>query len=232
MNVGLSKFPGGWLLGAFTLGGLALQAAPVTISVESPSRLQTLERKAQESDRYRTQCYELQKTMDEMMALLPGDKTQGTPADKPGLGQLSRLLEKAALADVLVRELDEAKSQVKNLTSHRDALLVELAALHAEQLETAESLEKTKTDGEKWESKVAGLRETIERLLLGEFEYYEVKEGDSLQSIASSPMIYGTPERATWLRQANEGRVKRIEHLREGEMLIIPRFPRNGSYEF
>jgi hypothetical protein len=76
------------------------------------------------------------------------------------------------------------------------------------------------------------LQSTIEQLLTGSFEYYEVKDGDTIESIAALPTIYGDASRSEWIRQANWKRVEDVDHLRPRQMLIIPRFPPNGRYEF
>ncbi len=221
-----------WLVGACILPGLVVYAAPVEVSVASPSRLLALEHKAQESDRYRSQYYELQKTLDEMLALLPQDESAEAGRAASGVGQLSKLLEKASMADGLAREIKEARLELDQVVKQRDSLKDDVKALGSERDQMKQSLGQLQEQATEWEKKKAGLRETINRLLLGEFEYYEVKQGDSIQSIASNPLIYGDPSRAVWIRQANEGRVKHLDNLRQGEMLVVPRFPRNGSYEF
>lgn len=76
------------------------------------------------------------------------------------------------------------------------------------------------------------LRATIDQLLLGNFEYYEVKTGDTLESIAGKPMIYDDASKVEWLRQANAGRLKDLEHLKEGDVLIIPHFRVEGPFSF
>lgn len=76
------------------------------------------------------------------------------------------------------------------------------------------------------------LRATIEQLLLGNFEYYEVKSGDTLETIARKPMIYEDVSKVEWLKQANLGRVKDLNNLMEGEMLVIPRFQQNTPFSF
>ncbi len=75
-------------------------------------------------------------------------------------------------------------------------------------------------------------RATIDQLLLGSFEYYEVKAGDTLESIAKSPMIYNDAARRDWLRRANHNRVADLDNLSEGDLLLIPRFPVNSQFAF
>lgn len=208
-------------------------ADAVTVPVAAaPMRLQTLERKASEYERYRAQFLELQKLLDGMLALLPVEAGGQPPTPQAGYGMLADLLEKAARVDELTREVAVVRSELDRVQKQRDALKREVDAIQAEQAAELEKIKAYRDEIKKWEAKAVGMRETIERLLLGEFEYYEVKEGDTLQSIAANPMVYGDPSRATWLQQVNEGRVKYIHNLSAGEMLLVPRFPANGTYEF
>jgi len=207
-------------------------AVVAEVPVVAPSRLQVLERKAGEYERCRAQYLELQKTLDGMLALLPANGQGGAAAMELGVGRLSELIEKAAKADVLAHEVDEVRVELDRVQRKFDTLKKEVETARAERDKEAVDFQTYKDEAEKWKTKTAGLRETVERLLLGEFEYYEVKEGDTLLGIAANPLVYGDPARATWLRQVNEDRVKHLDNLRKGEVLIVPRFPRNGSYEF
>ncbi|MDF7808039.1 LysM peptidoglycan-binding domain-containing protein [Pontiellaceae bacterium B12219] len=214
------------------LSGRNLTAAPVEVPVGAPTRLQTLERKASEYERYKAQYLEIQELFDNMLALLPVDEKEPSPTPESGYGMLSNLLEKAKQSESLSRELKRIQAENEHLQRQYDALKEENEDIKTALSGKAEIIRSLEMESEKWKEKSEGLRETIERLLLGEFEYYEVKEGDSLQSIAANPMVYGDPSRAIWLRQANHRQVKNPDNLSPGEVLVVPRFPRNGSYEF
>lgn len=217
-------------LTVFVLLGPDIRSEEVLIPVQPVSNLQQLEQKAAESDHYRSQYVTLRKTLGEMMAMLP---TEGAPlAAKDAFGQLSVLLDKAAKSDALELKVDELQKELKELQKQCDTLQDELEGALEDRDQAREDLEGFKAADEKWEGTVVGLRETIKRLLLGEFEYYEVKEGDTFQSIAANPMVYGDASRAVWLRQVNNGQIKHLDSLQPGEVLIVPRFPRNGTYEF
>ncbi|MDF7800901.1 hypothetical protein P4C99_15605 [Pontiellaceae bacterium B1224] len=207
-------------------------AATVEIPVVAPTRLQTLERKASEYERYKAQYTEIQQLLDDMLSLLPANGQEDVPTPKAGYGMLADLLEKAAKSDALAQELDKMQAEHERMLMQYDALKKEIEALRVEHEKVAETMRTWQAESEKWKTKAEGLRETIERLLLGEFEYYEVKEGDTLQGIAANPLVYGDPLRAAWLRQVNEKWVKHLDNLTAGEVLIIPRFPRDGAYEF
>lgn len=222
------------LIGAVLLTGSVTRAAEVTVSeAEKPSGLTDLLKKAEERDHYASMCLELQQRLDKLEAgnskpagpggLLTG-KTQG--------GRLYDLELRAEKAATLVHDLAAAEKSLVALQKECDETKTELARVSKER-DTAQARSETLQDVvDSLNKQAKGLRQTVRRLLLGEFEYYEVKEGDSLASIAANPMIYNDPSRANWLRQANDGRVKDLSNLRTGEMLVIPRFPQNGSYEF
>lgn len=219
----------GCLLSAILGIGCAGYAAPVDVVVEAETRLQTLEKKAGERDLYLAQVKQLQDELARLKGTGPALKAE--PATS-GPGLLSQLENKALLADQLAREVAKLQAENKGLTQQRDSLKDDLEAARQERDAAAGKLESQLAQVKTQETLIAGLRETIGRLLLGEFEYYEVKEGETLQTIAANPLVYGDAARALWLRQANEGRVRQLDNLQKGEMLVVPRFPRNGAYEF
>lgn len=230
----LSTFSIKTALVVFVLIGADTRSEEVMIPIKpsgDTSTLQQLQEKADESDRYRAQYLTLRETLGEMVAMLPAEGA--TRAGYEGtFGQLSAVLEKAEQVDALIIQVGELKKEVALLQEQRDQLQVELEKAQTERDEVLESVQGLKDADEKWAKTVDGLRETIKRLLLGEFEYYEVKEGDTLQSIAANPMVYGDATRAAWLRQVNEGQIKHLDNLQPGEVLVIPLFPHTGSYEF
>ncbi|MBI3985899.1 MAG: LysM peptidoglycan-binding domain-containing protein [Lentisphaerae bacterium] len=83
-----------------------------------------------------------------------------------------------------------------------------------------------------FKDQVAGLQETIDQLRMGRMEFYEVKEGDTLESIAGNPLIYDDATKAEQIRQANVRRIEDFDDLKPGEVLVIPHFPESGKYRF
>jgi hypothetical protein len=219
----------GWVLcGAFLLG-VSASAAPIDVVVSNESRLQTLEKKAAERDLYFTQVKELQKELEQLKG--KGASIKALPEESsPGL--LSQLQSKALLADQLSREVVKLQSENRNLIQQRDSLKEELVLNRKERDEAVAKQDGLQDTIQSQQTLISGLRETVGQLLLGKFEYYEVKDGETLQEIAANPLIYGDASRALWLRQVNDGRVRQLDDLQKGEMLVIPRFPRNGAYEF
>ncbi len=207
--------------------GLAVHAEEVAVPVQ-PIQSQLLDPDAGDN---RSTYLEIQQTLDEMLAFSLGEEKPDAEV-KQAFGKLSELLDKASQSEKLVREVDELWKEVDQLRKQVARMDEELKATRTERDEVLRQLEAFTAQSEKWDAVTAGLRETIERLILGEYEYYEVKEGDTIQGIAANPMVYGDVTRAAWLRQVNEGVVKNLDNLRTGEVLVVPRFPRAGSYEF
>lgn len=207
--------------------GLAVHAEEVAVPVQ-PIQSQPLDPDAGGN---RSTYLEIQQTLDEMLAFSLGEEKPDAEV-KQAFGKLSELLDKASQSEKLVREVDELWKEVDQLRKQVARMDEELKATRTERDEVLRQLEAFTAQSEKWDAVTAGLRETIERLILGEYEYYEVKEGDTIQGIAANPMVYGDVTRAAWLRQVNEGVVKNLDNLRTGEVLVVPRFPRAGSYEF
>ncbi len=84
----------------------------------------------------------------------------------------------------------------------------------------------------KLEGKLDTHKKTLDLLRLGDFEYYEVKANDTCGSIAANPLIYNDASKEQYIRQANRDHVEDLDALVPGQMLIIPRFPASGRYEF
>ena len=126
--------------------------------------------------------------------------------------------------------------QVEGLRKESDGLRQQLAETEAKLKETLEQLDISRSEAKALQQSLAEVAKEVEKrdqLLAvfrrGSFEYYEVREGDTLDSIASNPMVYGDPARAIWLRQANS--LANPDALEPGTVLIVPRFPEGTSYD-
>ena len=75
-------------------------------------------------------------------------------------------------------------------------------------------------------------RRALRILRWGNFEYYTVMKGDTCRTIAAKATIYGDAEKFVMIWQANRGTVADLDTLTPGEVLVIPRYPESGSYEF
>lgn len=209
---------------------LSSQAQTDTLRT-SPPKLKVLEEKAVDRDLLAKRCKELERELSETRSSLSNISEQADSPVSRGM-RLGDLERKAMAYDGFVVTLEKRERLIMQLTN-------ELAEARAESAVRSNEMATLKTQILNLTNNVAqleamekSLRSTIEQLLIGSFEYYEVKDGDTIESIAALPTIYGEASRSEWIRQANWKRVEDIDHLRPRQMLIIPRFPPNGRYEF
>lgn len=118
-------------------------------------------------------------------------------------------------SDVLRKQLDEKESLLKDALEQLNKSRKEIATLQ-------QSLTEWERELEKRDKLLAVFRR-------GAFEYYEVRTGDTLESIAANPMVYNDASRAVWLRQANS--LSDRDAPVPGTVLIIPRFPEGTTYD-
>ena len=225
-------FPGTSSIGSEDVSAITVAIVSDTkTAVSGESRIQELEKKAAERDLYLAQLRELQKRLD--MLTGHGNAVMGeVDAEGTGYGQLIKLREKAAMVGVLTRQVENLKSDNETLLLSRDALQEQVVSLQKELGSVAEREREQEQEAEELKKQNEGLKNTISLLLQGEFEYYEVKEGDTLQSIAADPMVYGDAARSRWLRQANRNLGLDLNRLQKGDILVVPFYPRTGVYEF
>lgn len=136
---------------------------------------------------------------------------------------------RALLAQSLVDQIDE-------LTEETTTLRESLREMEDRLSEARTQLDSTRTELDRLRDRAQNYDHEIERrdrLLAvfrsGAFEYYEVREGDTLASIAANPMVYGDAERSIWLEQAND--IQPGTPLVPGMVLTIPRFPEGIQYD-
>jgi hypothetical protein len=198
-----------------------------------PARIKELEQKAGDRDFLANRCRDLERELTEVRAALSNaDVNIEAPTTGESVRRLQDVERKAMAYDGMIakiekrdtmiadlnKQLKDAGSANKQMQEQVDLLMKQLGGL-SNQVARLEQADKS-------------LRGTVEQLLMGNYEYYEVREGDTVESVAAMPTIYGDASRKEWIRQANRSRVEDLDHLRHGEMLIIPRFPPSGRYEF
>ena len=193
------------------------------------SKIIDLENKAAERDVLARKNFQLKKENNELRLQLG---QSGALLSKEKQGYLISLERKAKEHDVIQRMLVNREQRIKELTE----LVDEEGAFNARLRDEIEGLLDKNLDlaaklAESEELRLA-LKETINQLWLGQYEYYEIKKGETIESIASLPHVYGDVNKAAWIRQANQTHLASTEHLVEGQVLIIPRFPHNGRFEF
>lgn len=221
---------GGLVLSAWT-GGSFAQTRSDALS-PAAAKLREIEAKAARHDFAARKNDELQQDVQNLRQALFHAQDQIkdiTSKYTPGrLNELERksmaygyLREKVEFQDKKIEELERQLAEEKCLTT-----------LQAEEIQKLrEKVEQIEVIEAKYQAEIRGLKNTINELRLGNFEYYTVqRDGETLEDIAGLEMIYGDPSKSEQLKQANAANIKDLDNLKAGEVLIVPRFRESGSY--
>lgn len=144
-------------------------------------------------------------------------------------GSLGAVEYRALLAQSLTQQVEDMKGESDDLRKQladKESMLKDSLDLLAKSRKEVETLQANLVE---WEKEVGKRDQLLAVFRRGAFEYYEVRTGDTLESIAANPMVYGDVARTTWLRQANN--LADDKKLEPGTVLIIPRFPEGTSNE-
>ncbi len=198
-----------------------------------PAKLKQLEMKAEDRDFYVKRAKELEMRLSEAEMVISNMIRQVESQKPQEASRRIQELERKALAyDAIVQSVEKKDGTLVNVSTK----LSEAERINSELRQKVGELESkiAELEGEvkRLKDVEQGLRNTISQMALGNFEYYEVKEGDTLSSIAAKPTVYGDASRAIWLKQANRNWIDDFDFLQPGEVLIVPRFPPAGRYEF
>jgi LysM repeat protein len=222
-----------WVGGAQLTNSAGSTATNSPMPVPAPSpvlsgseKLLRLEKKAGERDELANEVQILEAKLEKERAENSGDRKTSTGSrlkdlewQASGYVALQAVVQKKSDEIVgLTQSLGVASNTIQTLMAEIVLLKSQLAASSNRVLELSEIEIRQ--------------RATIDQLLLGSFEYYEVKAGDTLESIAKNPMIYNDASRRDWLRRANHNRIPDLDKLSEGDLLLIPRFPVNSQFAF
>ena len=197
-----------------------------------PSKLRVLEQKAEDRDFLAKRCSDLEAELEKMRSALSNvdERAESNPLES--MRRLQDMERKAIAYNGMVEKIEKRDQMIAELGKQLDASRMVNSNMQI-QIDELQAQVKSLTEStKKLQQSEKALQSTVEQLLLGNFEYYEVREGDTVESIAQQPTIYGDVTKAAWIRQANRNRVEDIDHLQLNEMLIIPRFPPSGRYEF
>lgn len=123
--------------------------------------------------------------------------------------------DKDAMISDLINALKEARSFINKQRVEMDRLNENINSLSGEVTQLKKEQEK--------------LKESLKIFQMGKYEYYEIKGGDTCESIAADPAIYGNEKEAHHIRQANWANVDDLDNLTPGQILIIPRYPDSAS---
>ena len=143
-----------------------------------------------------------------------------------------------------LRDLERRARMAQALSEHVQHLQKQIAELQQAIQEAHTTIDEQNQRIEEQENRIARQDQDIEQqkrnirnrdMMLrlfrsGDFEYYQVAQGDTLVSIASNPMVYGDASRAMWLAYANA--LDQDAELQPGTVLIIPRFAEGVQYDF
>jgi len=197
-------------------------------AVRGMARLQELEKKAEERDIMAERASRLE---EELLSLQQQLGVGDTTRPRTGRGRLDSLERKAAQFEQVVL-INQAKTeQIRLLTEENDELRLAMSETEAEYVKLQDRYDTMVSSNKLLSAIIESLQQTIDQLLLGNFEYYEVsEEGETLGSIAGLPMVYGDTNKASLLIAPNEQRVQDLEDLQVGDVLVIPRFPASGKY--
>ncbi len=199
-----------------------------SIAAKGPGRLVELEQKAEERDKLADKCKSLE---DELLSLQQRLGVGDESRPRAGRGRLDSLERKAAQFEQVVL-INEAKTeQIRLLSEENEELRLAMAETEEQYLILKTSLDSITQTNQALQGIIDSLHQTIDQLLLGNFEYYEVREpGENLASIAGLPMVYGDTNKMNLLIAPNRKRVPDLKALQVGDVLVIPRFPASGKY--
>ena len=139
-------------------------------------------------------------------------------------GKLQELEKKAFEYNALKSEIGNKDARISALISGlKDAQ----SFLNKQQVEIerlAENLNSLSVEIVQLKNEKENFKESLRILQIGKCEYYEIKEGDTCESIASDPAVYGDETKANLIRQANYDNIKDFDNLTPGQILVIPYF--------
>lgn len=219
----------GWMgiaLGGLLAGYMAFGSDALTNTPEFPAaKLQEIEKKAAERDFAQQRLDLLQQENNQLRLQLNTIQSQiGEIRSRTNPGRILDLEKKALQYAYLKDKVNTQEQKILEL----ERQLAEEKALTTLQVQEIEKFNQQATVFRKKEKEdqdeIVRLKETLKQVEQGNYEWYEVKEGDTWESIAALPNVYGDGSKATVLRQFNKQRVADPERPRAGEAIIVPRF--------
>ncbi len=144
-------------------------------------------------------------------------------------GSLGLVEYRALLAQSLIQQVEDMKGESDDLRRQLDdkeSLLKDALEQLAKSRKEVATLQGSLVE---WEREIEKRDKLLAVFRRGSFEYYEVRKGDTLESIAANPMVYNDAARVIWLQQANS--LADNEDPAPGTVLIIPRYPDGTSYD-
>ena len=178
-----------------------------------------------------TRIIEMQNRIDELAELLTIANAQQYEMQQKD-GRLQSMEKKAQLCDALALELKTISAKTESLNTElaenkktMAEMTAKIAFLHSRTNELEQTIAEVT-------GKIGPIEDTMRTLRMGNFEYYTVHPGDTCNSVAALPYIYGDETKSTMIRQANRGQVADLNNLTPGEVLIIPRPKGEAAHDF
>ncbi len=149
-----------------------------------------------------------------------------------GPGRLELLERRAAKVDALQEDLRLKKRLIANLNQAAEEARGTIEQQATEIASLSQATNDMAMAHADLVARIAPTERALRMLRAGNFEYYTVMQGDTCMTIAAKATIYGEAGKHIMIRQANHGKVDDLDTLTPGEVLVIPRYPESGSYEF
>lgn len=144
--------------------------------------------------------------------------------------QSLRVLEqRALLAQSLAFHVEVLEGRLDALREEKRELEEEAATLRAERDTLAVERDELRKEVASLQREQNRMNQLLVMFRSGDFEYYEVREGDTTKSIAANPMVYGDAGRSIWIEHANS--LDASKPLVPGTVLVIPRFSRGVTHD-
>ena len=211
---------GGCMLGHSS--GVTERVSPLAPAEHKPVLINTNVVAATPPVETSSRVIEMQHRIDELAEMLAASYQQQYDLQHKD-GELQAMEKKAQWSDALNLELKTLSAKTETLNTElaeNKKLLAEMTAKAAVLHARTNELEHTIAE---ITGKLGPIEDTMRQLRMGNFEYYTVHPGDTCNSIAAQPLIYGDEAKQTAIRQANRGQVPDLDNLTPGEVLIIPR---------
>jgi small-conductance mechanosensitive channel len=148
------------------------------------------------------------------------------------IGYLEELERKA-------RAYESASLAIADRDKSIDELKKELAAIEKTKTVLEEQVRQLSSATNSMAARISAMedernpfKEALKLIRKGKFEYYQIKPGDTCESIAAQPTMYNDASKHVLIRQANRGGVADLDNLVPDEILVIPRFQLGSNYEF
>ena len=197
------------------------------------AKLRDLEQKASEHDFAVRRSEALQQDVGKLRTALMAAQTQLEEIrSRMSPGRIMDLEKKSLAYGYLKEQVAAQNKRIGEIERQlaEEKCVTTLMAEENEKLKQSMAGQGKNEDGLKQE--IDALKDVVAQLQLGNYEFYEVKDGDTLASIAADPLIYGDSSQAERIRQWNVNRVKDINNLKPHEVLFIPRFKTPGRFDW